>query len=271
MINHPVIIFPFVLIAFFELFSLEIIYFIPRWPLSIIFAPVIRAIWSEQALHYPFNFPVIYNIFYAAQIIIYVFLGGYLTAVSSATIYHINENKPTGLRIMLKKAGRQYINIFCVALLLIVIYFLIREGYGLFIKKFALGKIGSSIRIIRGIKKVLVLTNQYAVFLFTVIAETMLAYCIPILIVENKKLFAAIKENFIFLKKTFFATFIFVLAPSLLLLPLIYANGKALILMDKVFPEVIIMLIAGGIIFSLFINAFIITVLTSFYLLKRKT
>jgi len=68
--SHPAILFPFAIAAFCELFALEIIFFMPRWPLSILFAPVIRTLWSEQFLHYPSNFLLMYKLFYYAQIVI---------------------------------------------------------------------------------------------------------------------------------------------------------------------------------------------------------
>ncbi|MDP3789263.1 MAG: hypothetical protein Q8R48_02550, partial [Candidatus Omnitrophota bacterium] len=53
--NNPVIFTPFIFIAFLECLVLEISYFSARFPLSSIFAPIIRKFFGEQFLHYPGN------------------------------------------------------------------------------------------------------------------------------------------------------------------------------------------------------------------------
>ena len=53
--QNPLIAYPFVIIAFIQLFVLEIFYFAPRYPLSIFFGPLIRTLYGEGYLHYPFR------------------------------------------------------------------------------------------------------------------------------------------------------------------------------------------------------------------------
>ena len=58
-ITHPVILFPFVTIAFIQMLILEVLYFAPRFPLSVFFNPIVKTLWGEKFVHYPHNFVVL--------------------------------------------------------------------------------------------------------------------------------------------------------------------------------------------------------------------
>jgi hypothetical protein len=51
--RYPAIMMPFGCIALFEILGLIILFLAPRPPFSSVLAPVIRAFWGEQFLHYP--------------------------------------------------------------------------------------------------------------------------------------------------------------------------------------------------------------------------
>jgi len=74
-IANPIILIPFLTIAFIQLFILEILYFAPRYPLRVFFGPIIERFWGEGFLHYPFYLTVIPKIFQLIQIPIYLLFG----------------------------------------------------------------------------------------------------------------------------------------------------------------------------------------------------
>ena len=46
-ITNPVIVYPFCIIAFIQLLVLEVLYFSPRFPLSVFFGPIIARLHGE--------------------------------------------------------------------------------------------------------------------------------------------------------------------------------------------------------------------------------
>ena len=61
--RYPIIVAPFIGVAMFEGFVLAVLFLAPRPPLSMALAPIIRAFWGEQFLHYPTNFLLLPKIF----------------------------------------------------------------------------------------------------------------------------------------------------------------------------------------------------------------
>ncbi len=271
LLKHPIILFPFCILAFLKLFALEIIYFIPRWPLNILFAPIVRTLWGEQFLHYPINFLLIPKLFYYTQLLLYVLIEALLTAASCVLIYNINEGKPTNLKTVFKKTFKKYIEIFCIAIITIGCFFILRSLYGFIVAKIATSQIGAEIYFVGLIKKGLAYTLPYGKFFLGILVELLFVYAIPILILNDKKLLSALGSNFKFLKNTYIITFMLVALPALLLLPLLYMNMKIAILIDKTSPAIILALAASEVVLTLFINAFTTTMIVSFYLSKRKT
>lgn len=268
--KHPVTLFPLAIAAFLELWTLELIYFLPRWPLNSLFAPIVRTLWGEGLLHYPRNFFLMYKLFYYAQIAIYLLAGGYLTAVTCAMFGDINADKKLNLKEPLKKTAKRYLEIFCIVLISTICFFIIRSAYNLILNFIISNKFHPYNHIIIAIKKALIYTASYAYFFLNIFIGAAFAYCLPLIVLENKKIFQALKYNFILVKNNFITTFVLILIPALFVLPLLYLNNNASVLMDKIFPEAVFLLLSGGIILSLFINTLIIALITQFYLNSAK-
>lgn len=266
--KHPVTLFPLAIAACLELFTLELIYFLPRWPLNSLFAPIVRSLWGESFLHYPRNFFLMYKLFYYAQIAIYALVGGYLTAVACFMFGDINADKKLNLKEPLKKTAKRYLDIFCIALISIICFFIIRSAYNLILKLIISSKFHPYNHIIIAIKKGLLYSASYVYFFLNIFIEAAFAYCLPLIVLENKKILQALKYNFIIVKDNFITTLLLIIIPALFVLPLLYLNNNASVLMDKIFPEVVFLLLFGGIILSLFINTLIIALITQFFLLK---
>ncbi|MDP1853749.1 MAG: hypothetical protein Q8L26_06080 [Candidatus Omnitrophota bacterium] len=266
--KHPVALFPLAITAFLELIALEIIYFLPRWPLNILFAPIVRTLWGEQFLHYPANFILMYRLIYYAQVLIYIGIGGFLIAVTCSLVYDTNSDKTPHLKTAFRKNSKKYIDIFCIALIITVCLLTLRKGYDFTLKSIISSQIYAANHIVIALKKWLIHSSNYVNFILGILTDTAFAYCIPLIIIKNKKILAALKDNFKALKNNFIATFLFVLVPSLSALPLIYLNNNASALMDKICPEIVPLMIILGVILSLFINGYVISLITLYYLQK---
>src|SRR3990167_8068562 len=80
-IAHPVILIPFLTLAFIQLLILEILFFFPRYPLSVFFNPIVRTLWGEGFVHFPNNYLILPKLFQNAQVFIYIFVSSYLISI----------------------------------------------------------------------------------------------------------------------------------------------------------------------------------------------
>src|SRR3989338_4563138 len=81
-ISRPIILLPFMTIAFIQLVILELLYFAPRFPMSAFFNPIVQTLWGEKFTHYPNNFIVLPKLFQYAQAPIYIFFSCFFIAVA---------------------------------------------------------------------------------------------------------------------------------------------------------------------------------------------
>ncbi|MFC1510673.1 hypothetical protein ACFL49_03330, partial [Candidatus Omnitrophota bacterium] len=131
LVEHPIILFPFVTIAFFQLLTVEILFFSVRPPLSSFFAPLIRWKMGEQFLHYPLNYIVVLKLFHYAQYAIYLFIGGAMISMSMGLIADINSGMKPLLSRSFKSILSKYVHIFLSAVFFFVAFYLLKRVYDL--------------------------------------------------------------------------------------------------------------------------------------------
>src|SRR3989338_8178788 len=247
------ILFPFCIGAFVQLLALEILYFAPRFPFSIFFLPIIKSIWSEAFLHYPFNFVLLPKLFYYAQIIIYIFLGSFLSAVAIAVVAAINSGKKVTIRPIFKETSSSNIHIMLAAVLSFSIFLGLSASYQLVLNRADL------IRSVTGplflLKTSILVTEPYVNLLVGVLVSSLLAFVIPIIVVEKRKVFTAFLLNFKYLWKSFWFVFVVVLLPTLLYVPVLLLRNSIATAAQGVLPGVQIGLIAVSVIVTLAIDA----------------
>ena len=81
-LQNPIILYPFALMACIQLFIIEILFFAPRHPLNLFFAPMIKTLEGERFLHYPFNYAVLNKWFASTQMFTYVLLNSFFFGVA---------------------------------------------------------------------------------------------------------------------------------------------------------------------------------------------
>ena len=72
-LRYPLILFPFVVLAFLEGLALELIYFFPAKPLASIAKPLVSRLFGEVFVHYPGSLVLLPQLFYYAQMLLYIF------------------------------------------------------------------------------------------------------------------------------------------------------------------------------------------------------
>ena len=115
-ISNPVILVPFLTIAFIQLLVLELLYFFPRFPLSKFINPVVITLWGREFIHYPNNFLILPKLFQIAQVFIYLFVSCFFIAVAIAIITNINNGQKINVGATCREMFGQYIDIFSLSI-----------------------------------------------------------------------------------------------------------------------------------------------------------
>ncbi len=263
--THGVILVPFVFIAFIQLLVLEILYFIPRWPLNQFFGPVIRKLWSETFMHYPINFSLLPKLFQYAQVPIFILFSSFLIGVSIRIIYMLNNEEEVRVGAVIKGLLPTYIYILCAALLSYGLMYLFFKGYGLVYAR------ALEIRSVSGpffwLKNTIVHGAPYFSLLLSIIGTTLFAYVIPLLVIEKRKLFSALIENFKLVFTSPFKTFFLVFFPSIIYALILLLRNE--IPFEGRVPELRAISIVISIFVTLIIDAVVYTALTTYFLIRR--
>ena len=268
--SHPAIIVPFIVIAFIQLLILEIVYFIPRYPLNMFFEPIITKLWGEQFMHYPYNIAIMPKLFQYTQAPMYIFVSSFLIGVAANIIMRVNNEDKDDFGTVFKDTLKHYVHIFCGAVIAFVCVLIFSEIYELLIKKaLTMDPMRGNKYKLKKIVRMLILDGApYFNLLASVFITTFFAYVIPVIVVAKKKIFSAIVENF----KLFFGapwfTFMVVFIPSLIYVPILMLRGGTDITFTT--PELSIVLLVISIFAMVAIDAIICTTLTTYYLIKKE-
>ncbi|RKY33637.1 MAG: hypothetical protein DRP68_01675 [Candidatus Omnitrophota bacterium] len=249
--RYPKILLPFFIIGALNALLLYFIYLAPQRPVFYFLGPPIRVFFGEKFLHYPYNFFLLPKLFNYGEIFLSALLGMVITAVAVGMISEaIKKERPHFLINFIKSIKRYFA--------LLVVWFL----------SFILGtivvKVGGS--FFEHSKILGELTWGSIVFILAVCAQLLFIYAVPLLIIEKKKLILALKENLFILRRLFLPTLILVLIPTLIYLPILAGRAKALFLINKFFPEIILGVLGIGVAVSFFIDLMVITSTTILFL-----
>jgi hypothetical protein len=266
---YPAVFFPFLILGFIQLLILEFLYFIPRPPLSDVIGPIVRRLWSEAFLHYPLDLVLLPKLYYYAQIVIYLIIGGFLAGVAVKLIASINSDSKITVGKAFKETLPSYVHILLNSILSFAVFLGLSQVYGLAVRR-AL-QIRSEAGVFFWIKKVVILGEPYANFLIGIFVTALLAFVIPIIVIERKKFFAALFLNFKSLWRSFIFVFFIILLPTLLYVPILLLRSNINVLMDATVPDIQLWSIVLSIVVTLVIDAVVITAVTTYYLFKKES
>lgn len=252
--QHPRVFAPFLIIGILNIVLLYILYLFPRPPFSIVFAPVIRTFWGEKFLHYPYNFLILPRIFDYTKSVFYVFAGGFFAGLSIQFIKNAYQNIERGLLLDIVRVVRAYLVLFFIWLTLFILSVITFKFLPDLLGKF-------SIFPERAI--------FYLSLFFNLLVYTFFAYS-PVLAVLNRRgFFSSLKGSFIFAGKNFLASFLLVMVPAIFYVLFLFIKGNLPYLRAKFFPEVTLIILVIGVIFSVIID-FVITSSVTLLFLKEE-
>ncbi len=266
LLTHRVVMLPLFLLAFLQVWLIEILFFAPRYPLNIFFGPIIRRLWSETFLHYPFNFIVLQKMFYFVQTPIYIFLGSFAIAMMISLLKSINDGHAPRLKPAIQETLSRYIHVALAALLAFGLMKGLFKCYDLIYNRALLIKSTSGKFFF--LKQLVLEGSPYFKLLISVLVTILTAYLFPVIMVDKKKIFSALILNFKTLFATFWSTAMVVFIPSVLFVPLLVLR-VSLVKGDYMLDTMLIILVVS-VLLSFIVDALIYTGVTTVYLLRKE-
>lgn len=267
-VNNPIILLPFLTIAFIQLLVLEILYFSPRFPLSAFFNPIIGTLWGAEFIHYPNNILILPKLFQNIQVLVYIFISSFFIAVAIGIISAINSGKKVDFSSACKGVLGQYIHIFSAALIAFCTFFGLYKLYHLVLNSIL--RTSSVDGVFFVVKKIILHGAPYVNLLIGVFVTAMFAFVFPIIVIDKRKIIAAIGLNFKNLWGSFWYIFAVILVPTLFYLPVLLLRSNISGLADATIPEARVLALIISVAVTMFIDVTIYTAITSFYLLKKE-
>lgn len=260
---RPVILLPFIVVAFLESLALELICFSTRFPLSSVASPIIRKFFGESFNHYPINFVILPKLFYYKQIGIYVVLGVFLSAICINIFKNTKEGLPLKANALIRNAASRYFSFLIYGVLMILLIVLLQR-----IDTFVFAKGMRFVsRYLTQLTPVIYLVSfTLVLFATNLIMQTFFVLTIPIVVLEKKSLLKALIKSVNLGFRKFFTIFYLIFLPFLVYLPVIFLKSISSQLIDKTFPEITVYVTAIGIIVSLFADCFMVVSTSQFVL-----
>lgn len=263
--TNNAIVFPFFVIVFIQLLILEILYFIPQWPLNVFFGPIVTKLWSVTYMHYPFNLVLLPKLFYYAVIPAYILASSFLICMAISAILMINNDEEPKVSVIFKRLLPSYIYIAVSAVLTFFFIKLFMQGYDLIYER-ALS-IRSQAGPIYWLKATVIQGAPYFKVLLNVLGTTLFAYVFPLIVIEKRNVFTAIIENFKYVITAPIKTFLIVLIPTLLYILILLTRGH--VPFEAEIPEMRVVSIVVSVLVMVFIDAVVYTSITTFYLIRK--
>ncbi len=265
--SRPVLLLPFIVVAFLEAAALELIYFIPRKPALLVAGPIVRKFFGEQFLHYPANLIVLPRLFYYAQVIIYVFAGVFMAAIAVNIFKNAVTNLPVRPKAVINNALSRYISFFFFGVIMVAIFFLAQKADNfIFIRYMNF----AGAHLPRIILKLAPVKLALLIFVSNVIAHTFMIFTIPVIVIEKKAVLAAICKSIFMGGRYFLTVFGLIFLPFLFYLPPVLMRSVLSELVTKAFPEISIAITAVNIVIAIFVDSFVTICAAQFLLDKNR-
>lgn len=266
-VSHPQLLIPFALIAFLEAIGLEILYFIPRNPFVNLMGPIIRKFYGEAFLHYPGNLYILPKLFYYAQIVVYVIAGVVLSAVTVNMVKNYRTKVAVNAKALANNAAKRYPAYLLFGILVIALSILIRRADTFLFHK---SMIRAAAHFPQLVQKAGPIALMLTLFFAHVLLNTLMILTIPILVIKRSSLIRAVGESLHLGIRYFFTVFATILVPYALYLPVLFLKSFPVPIANQLFPEMVLVITAIGIVVSLFVECFIIVSITQLFMERSK-
>ncbi|MBN3038939.1 MAG: hypothetical protein JW869_05945, partial [Candidatus Omnitrophica bacterium] len=268
MVTRPIVILPFIIVAFLEGIALELVYFSPRRPISYLVNPLVKKFFGEGFVHYPGSLLLLPKLFYYAQVAIYLLVGALLAAITVAMVRNLRMGLPLKANALIKNALKRYTSFLTYALVLVALMFLVKkvEVY-VFVRVFR----KLAIHLPQIIVEMSPFMLALLLFLSSIILQVFLLLVIPIIVMEKKMILKAFWGSIVLGFRNFLSIFALISVPFMIYLPIVLLRTGSDKIIAKTFPEVNILIAAASTIVTVFVECFIMICGSHFLLDKEGT
>ncbi|MBL7068992.1 MAG: hypothetical protein ISS34_03970 [Candidatus Omnitrophica bacterium] len=268
---RPIVLMPFLVLALIQGLFLELLYFSSRRPLSFIADPLIRKFFGAGFTHYPAELILLPKLFAYASTLIYITAGIFLTAVCVEIIKRAKEDSSFDTGDIIRDNGKRYTTFLIYGVIATLAVYLAKRGnafvFSLFYKLLAS-------RLPEAVPGTVPAATTFfmpmALFLTIVVLHVFLLLVIPIIVIRGGTLWKAIVKSVSMGLRNFSYIFPLIIVPYLVYLPVFIMKANSARLAKLVFPEVILIITAAGIIVSMFVDCFVVICATEFLLKTTK-
>jgi len=257
--------YPFIGLAFLQILALYFLFLAPRPPISTVLAPIVRAFWGENFLHYPFNFILLPKLYNYAEIILSVIVGAAMTGMTVDLVRQAKKRIPPGLKAGLKNSFKRYLSLIGVWIVTFILVSVVFRVPQFIMSKYHIGAT-SSLFSQWNVSRLLLVVSV----LVGLMIEALFVYAIPSIMLEQKRTWKAIARSFSLAKRNFLVTFIVVSVPMIFVILMGFVKRKIPMLIDKTFPEITLWIMIIGIIISMLANCWITTAATTMLIKERQ-
>ena len=265
---YPSLMLPFLIFALAEAACLIILFLSPRMPFIKIFGPPIRTFWGEMFLHYPANFLLLPKLESFSRTFLSVVIGSLLTGIAVSMVFAMHNKKRPGLSASFRLALKKYILLFSVVFIINALFYGLEKIVTLGLVKYFQAGHTRLLFLSPGfwMGPILICIN----FVFAVLVQCAFIFSIPALIIDDDKLIKALGKAILLFKNFFGKTVILVALPMLAYIPIIVLNFNNAFLIDKLFPEIVLIVSILAIIISSLVIDLLVTISTTLFYLEIK-
>lgn len=266
--SNPVLLYPLAILAFLQLLCLEIIFFAPRYPLVLFFEPMIVKMEGPALLHYPYNYLLLSKWFHFLQTPIYIFVTSLILGAVVWIVYLLNTGKSVEMRKVFQRARSTYIHLLVAALVIVIVLYAFSYGYGMILKSVL--QIKATSGIFFAIKRSILLASPAGSLVLASFVTSLFAFVIPAIVIDEKKIFAALRVNFEKILPALGTIFLTVFLSGFIYFPILLIESTRMRGVTLSTPEMRGLLIVASIFFMLLIDALQYTAITIYYLMNKE-
>jgi hypothetical protein len=241
---------PFALIGFSYGAVLTLFFLAPRYPFSIVLAPIIQTFWGERFLHYPYQLFLLPQLFGYGKLAVDFLVGVLLTGTAITMLQQAYQNARPRWFGGLKKGIQRYGRVACIWLLMLMAAFLAMKV----IVRWVSVSSGATVALVFGAEMLI---------------QALFVFAIPVVVIEDRKIAVALYRSLVLCKQQAVNSIIFILLPNLLFVPLLY-SFKYLLLLHSLMPESILYILGLRIVVAVMIDVFVISGATVLLLKSRE-
>ncbi|MBN2121235.1 MAG: hypothetical protein JW734_09320 [Candidatus Omnitrophica bacterium] len=251
--KNPKVFVPFIILGGLNAVLLYVLYLVPQRPVSVVLAPPIRAFFGQRFLQYPLNIFLLPRLFNYAHLFLSASVGILMTGLIIGMLKDVQAGRNPKVLVNLVNSLRRFLTMLGIWTVVFLLSFSVTKLTGML-------NLGSKFSLAMSI-------FTYIVIIFI---QIIFIYSMPAVIIEGKNVFTALKRGILFFKRFMFPTFLLTMIPSLLYIPVIILKQNLVGLVNKSYPEAVILVMSAGIFVTFIIDIFFTAAPTIVFLNEKE-